>query len=289
MAGWVKLHRTLLGNRTWKKATAVQKVIMITFLLRAASSEFTWEKQGNKILLKPGQLFIRLKEFSEEQEITVRGLRTTIKYLEDDGFILADGRPTGTIITICNWQKYQYTSDTPFDTPNDIQNDTPKNEENKDGEPVTEHEEIKNDTPFDTPNDTPNDTQIKNIYINNKYNKNKTNKTAADLTADRQAAFRKYESNFGCISPSVLAELQDIMISRGSLWVSRAIEELLERKTELAKTGEYIKSPGKYLLSILRSWESSGKEKPWEKPEHKITEQCTTEVIDFYKSLGVEV
>lgn len=281
MAGWVKLHRTLLGSKTWIKATAVQRVIMITFLLRAASAEFTWEKQGNKILLKPGQLFIRLKEFSEEQGITVRGLRTTIKYLEDDGFILADGSSTGTIITICNWQKYQYTSDTPFDTPND----TPKNEENKDGETVLEHEEIKNDTP----NDTPNDTQIKNIYINNKYNKNKTNKTAADLTADRQATFRKYESSFGCISPSVLAELQDIMISRGSLWVSRAIEELLERKTELAKTGEYIKSPGKYLLSILRAWESSGKEKPWEKPERKSTQQCDTEVIDFYKSLGVEV
>jgi len=74
---------------------------------------------GNLIKLSRGQLATSVRFVSKGFELSERATRTLFKNLEND--LMIDTRPThwGTIITICNYDKYQHlnlTTDTPIDT-----------------------------------------------------------------------------------------------------------------------------------------------------------------------------
>lgn len=107
--GWVKLHRELMHKPIWHQCTAVQKVLLITLLMKASYRENSWVHQGIAYHLKPGQLITSVANLVEEcgEGATNRKVRTALSLFEKYGFLTIETTKRNTLITIANWESYQ--------------------------------------------------------------------------------------------------------------------------------------------------------------------------------------
>ena len=64
--GWIKLHRELLEKPIWYQSSLEQKVILITLLLMANHEERSYIFNGEKIVLKAGQIGTSLERIAEK-------------------------------------------------------------------------------------------------------------------------------------------------------------------------------------------------------------------------------
>lgn len=108
-SGYIKLYRKLLDDALWKSGTPEQKTIMITLLLMASHKESEWIWQGQKYQAQPGQFVTSLDGIARRcgKGISVKNIRTTLKNLENCGFLANQPTKTGRLITIANWGFYQ--------------------------------------------------------------------------------------------------------------------------------------------------------------------------------------
>ena len=107
MEGWIKLHRKILDSPLWENLKHDQRTVFITILLRANHSETRYIWGGKEIHLIPGQFIISLKKFSNQCDVSIQSLRTTISKLERHGFLTRESTRESTKLTVCNWDTYQ--------------------------------------------------------------------------------------------------------------------------------------------------------------------------------------
>ena len=101
MEGWVTLHRKFLQWEWFDKPEMVQ--LFIWLLLNANYADKKW--QG--VELKRGQLVITTTKLREALKFTEQRTRTCLERLKSTGEIITKSTNRFTIVTICNYDKYQ--------------------------------------------------------------------------------------------------------------------------------------------------------------------------------------
>lgn len=103
--GWVKLHRScieggwLTNHKLWTMWTYC--------LLKATHKKGTRMVGYQKVLLEPGQFVFGRKVASEETGLSEQSIRTTLKHLKKLGNLTIKPTNKYSIVTICNWERYQ--------------------------------------------------------------------------------------------------------------------------------------------------------------------------------------
>lgn len=116
MRGWIALHRQFA---TWEWFTDPAMVQLFIYLLLSATHDDT---QWRGIAIKRGQIITSLEKMSAATGLSVRKIRTCINRLISTCEIACETTNKYTIITICNYDKYQ-DREIESDTQNDTQAD----------------------------------------------------------------------------------------------------------------------------------------------------------------------
>lgn len=114
MEGWITLHRRFLGWEWFEKAEMVQ--LFVYLLLSANHNDKKW--QG--VDVKRGQVLTTYAKLGKITGLSPRSVRTCVERLKSTGEITTETTNHYTIVTICNYDKYQGGENT-SDTPNDKQ------------------------------------------------------------------------------------------------------------------------------------------------------------------------
>lgn len=107
--GWIALYRVLLSKPIWNKATAEQKVVLITLLLMANHKESEWNWKGEKFSVLPGQFVCSLNSIIKKagKGISIQNVRSSLALFKKLEFSTYKSTKEGRLITICNWDSYQ--------------------------------------------------------------------------------------------------------------------------------------------------------------------------------------
>lgn len=126
MAGWIKLHRCLLGKPIWACATPVQRNILISILLLANHAEREWEWKGQRYKCSPGQLITSSDSLAKKVKCSRQNIRTALKRFEKYEFLTSEPTSTGILVTVNNWERYQCEDSEPNQPTNQrLTNDQP--------------------------------------------------------------------------------------------------------------------------------------------------------------------
>ena len=101
LSGWIKVYRKF---SEWEWHDDPKMVTVWVHLLILANYE---DKQWHDVTIERGQINIGLDSFSKTVGITVRELRTCLDRLCHLDMIMKKSTNKNTIITICNYDKYQ--------------------------------------------------------------------------------------------------------------------------------------------------------------------------------------
>lgn len=118
MEGWITLHRKFLTWEWFDKPEMVQ--LFIWLLLNANYADKKWQGQ----VIKRGQILTTTPKIMEALRLTERQTRTCISRLKSTGEVSVKTTNRFTIITICNYDRYQ--------------NDNLANDGQNDGQNVTQ-------------------------------------------------------------------------------------------------------------------------------------------------------
>lgn len=108
MEGWISLHRKFLSWEWFGKPEMVQ--LFIWLLLNANYADKKWQGQ----VVKRGQIMTTTPKIMEALHLSERQVRTCISRLKSTGEVTVKTTNRFTIITICNYDRYQgenFTSD----------------------------------------------------------------------------------------------------------------------------------------------------------------------------------
>jgi len=110
MQGWVKLHREVQTNVVWNSTTAEQKVIFMTLLMMVNHSANSWEWNGDKYHVQPGQTITSVQSICKlaGKGITPQKVKTALKKFEKWQILTDKATKQGRLITLLNWGKYQH-------------------------------------------------------------------------------------------------------------------------------------------------------------------------------------
>lgn len=101
MEGWIKIHRGLLD---WEWYSDTNCVRMALHLLLKANFQ---AKRWRGIIVERGQLVTSRSILARETALSEREVRTAISKLEKSDFLTSRATSSYTIVTICNYAKYQ--------------------------------------------------------------------------------------------------------------------------------------------------------------------------------------
>ena len=151
MRGWIALHRQFTQWEWFGKPEMVQLFI---YLLISATHEDT---QWRGMTIKRGQIATSLEKIAFATSLSVRTIRTCLNRLKTTNEITVEATNKQTLITICNYDKYQ-----------GINADSDKRNDKQSDMPTDKHTTNKRQA---------NDKQTTNpIYNNNNNNNNNNNK-----------------------------------------------------------------------------------------------------------------
>lgn len=106
MSGWIKIHRKMLDNPIVCKDSEYLAV-WAYILLNATHKEHPSMFQGNKIVLKPGQLITGRKTIAEKFKISESKVQRILKSFENEHQIEQQNGNKNRLITILSWDEYQ--------------------------------------------------------------------------------------------------------------------------------------------------------------------------------------
>lgn len=101
MEGWISLHRKFLGWEWFDKPEMVQMFIWL--LLNANYTDKKWRS----IEVKRGQLIVTSPMIQEALNLSEQRTKTCIQRLKSTGEITTKSTNKYTIVTICNYDRYQ--------------------------------------------------------------------------------------------------------------------------------------------------------------------------------------
>jgi len=147
MEGWIKLHRTILESFAFSNPTTLK--LWIWILAKASSKErfvpIKVSESFRDVKLEPGQMLFGRFKAEEELEINGSTIYRHLQKLQDHGNISMDTNTQYTIITICNWDKYQSTEEESEQAANSQRtaNELPANKQRTASEHIQESKESK--------------------------------------------------------------------------------------------------------------------------------------------------
>ena len=127
--GWIALYRQLLENPIVRKPKYF--LLWVVLLLKAAhaGTSFIWNEKRQ--FIRPGQVLTGREKLSEATGIKPSTVENILKYLESEQQIEQQKTQKFRIITIKNWEKYQFRKKVDNRmTTDEQQNDTYNNENN---------------------------------------------------------------------------------------------------------------------------------------------------------------
>lgn len=110
--GWIKLHRSIMD---WEWFADAETLKLFLYLLLTANYE---EKRWKDITIQRGQLVISTEELAQRLKSTRQKIRTQLKRLETSGTIALQATNKFTLVTICNYDNYQESSEAEQPTDN---------------------------------------------------------------------------------------------------------------------------------------------------------------------------
>lgn len=99
--GWIKLHRSLLE---WEWYDDTNTVRLFLHLLLTANYE---PKKWRGETIEPGQIITSYQKLAEQTGLGAQQVRTAINKLKLTSNITSESTNNYTLITVCNWDKYQ--------------------------------------------------------------------------------------------------------------------------------------------------------------------------------------
>lgn len=120
MTGYVKLHRRIRNHPLFADKP-LARLMFIDMLMDAAWKDTVQDWRGKPITVRRGQVMMSQRRMADEYGFTHRQVRTILNQLANHEIVKID-TPVArgpTIVTICNYTKYQdqrHTGDTPNDT-----------------------------------------------------------------------------------------------------------------------------------------------------------------------------
>ena len=105
MAGWIKLHRSILDKGWIKKPEYVQLWVVLLLMASHENREYFWN--GKTVKLKSGQLITGRKALSEKTGISQTTIERILLTFENEHQIGQQKTSTSRLISILNWGKHQ--------------------------------------------------------------------------------------------------------------------------------------------------------------------------------------
>lgn len=115
--GWFRVDRRVF-NEDIAQMGNNYLIVWLKLLSWANVTESNAAFNGERIILKPGQLITGLSELGG-QFISKSSVNDILKYLEKSERIVNEVRTRGRLITICNWYEYQTDHKKPERSPNE--------------------------------------------------------------------------------------------------------------------------------------------------------------------------
>ncbi len=141
--GWIKIHRSIIEWEWWSDRNT--RDLFLYCLLAANHTDTKWRG----ITVNRGQLITTLSALAEKCGLSIRQTRTALSNLQATHETTQQTTHKYTIITICNYDKYQGDkddSDTANDTANDTASDTQATHERHTDNTQATHERHTDDT-----------------------------------------------------------------------------------------------------------------------------------------------
>jgi len=129
MRGWIKLNREIINNCLWNDKPFTKGQAWIDLLLSANHKPAKIMIKNNIIAIERGQQARSEVTLSANWGWSRTKVRRFLKLLESEGMVIQQKSNVTSIITICNYSKYQdgeTSSDTPSDTAGEQQEDSRK-------------------------------------------------------------------------------------------------------------------------------------------------------------------
>lgn len=119
--GWIKFHRKALDSLVAENGYKLS--VWTTLLLSANHSESRIRFNRKLITIKPGQLVTSYRELSDRLGFARMTIFRVMKQLKEEGSISIDVGREGTLVTICNYEKYQVSDEVVRDAGDDASDD----------------------------------------------------------------------------------------------------------------------------------------------------------------------
>lgn len=110
--GWIKLHRSITD---WEWFADAETLKLFLYLLLTANYE---DRKWKDITIRRGQVVISTEDLAQRLKSTRQKIRTQLKRLETSGTIALQATNKFTLVTICNYDNYQESSEAEQPTDN---------------------------------------------------------------------------------------------------------------------------------------------------------------------------
>jgi len=141
--GHFRVWRALYTKPIWLNSKLEQQVILMTLMAMANFKPNEWEWKGEKYKLKEGQFITSLESIriNTGGTVSIQNIRTALKRFEKLEFLTSESTKEGRLITLVNWQDYQYIEGQPN---KELNKDLTKSQQrpNKDLTPIEEGKKV---------------------------------------------------------------------------------------------------------------------------------------------------
>lgn len=111
MSGWIKVHRDVTEHPVFK-GQPVRLGVFVWLLCNVAWKPTRIDVQGKTVDVERGQICISLRKLAEQCGVTLKVVRSVLERLKMDTVVGTETVNGRTLITICNYDKYQTADDT---------------------------------------------------------------------------------------------------------------------------------------------------------------------------------
>lgn len=136
--GWVPVYRSIKDHWLWDNDEPFSKGQAWIDLLLSVNHEEKKIKVGSRIqVIKPGQMWTSYKKLGNRWNWSRERVYRYTKMLKSDGMILVDATPSGTLLTLLNWDVFNGQRNTNETTNETTDKTTPKTTGETTGETQT--------------------------------------------------------------------------------------------------------------------------------------------------------
>lgn len=209
MNGWIKISRELPEHWIWQDADRLKWWLDLLFM---ASWEDSKQLVGSRLVeIKRGQLIASISYLVKRWGINHNTVIAFLKMLQDERMITKTSQSNISIITVCNYERYQAAD-----------NLSDKLNGDKSTQCTTTYRDTADniaDSQTDNSTDSPADTILRNKEIKKIINK-KTNKNSTDDFSELEEAFEIFRKRYPGTKRGRKVEFENLKKKYPSTWQS---------------------------------------------------------------------